>query len=398
MLTYYLYNSLSYLAVSAISFYAYAAWRKGTATDRVSKRFAMFGGTFLLPMVMNLLWSLSIIPATMKDALFVNGAFSIIASVLFLMTVYDLTGNRHLLYILGLFGVTLLGISYSFANFFIFFLITANLVFLITSMDVLIVKRYHIQLVGMIGSVYSLASLVFSALLLMKFNYTDFLWYLPNLLLAALVLMLHFDKKYYALISPEVVAGPRRIKPVFLGLNFIRYTLYITSITAFTFVATVSVHELGHAVTAYYYNCDHAEIRYDLKSPPFTEIKCASATGTTTFVITLMGIMFALIMSVIFYFTEGSFTTRLAELMAGFGLFIAYHDFIDLGASQSIALLITFVSMLIIIDAVVRFSVYYINEHSKAVMYVSPGEMAEQAAEQAHKLIVQPKRKIPVPA
>lgn len=370
---YYILTSLSYLAIVAVSLYAYAAWRREKIQDSLSNCFGIFGSLFALPALMNLIWAFSILEPTAEDALLINGSFYVVASVISLITIYNITGNKHLLYLLAMFGATFLSLSYSFSNFFISLMVVSSLLFLIISLDALIVKRYHIQFVGIVGSAYSILSLVFTLLLYSGVSFVNLWWFLPNLLLAAFIFLLHLDKKYYALINPGLFTRQKpHIKKMVFGLNFIRYTLYVGSVVAFTFIATVSVHELGHAATAYYYGCDHAEIRYDLQTPPFTEIRCPSAAGTPLFIITIMGLVFVLASSLIFYFTEGQFTTRLAHLMAGFGLLTFYNDFLDLGASKSMATLLVMVSVLVIIDAVVRFSLFYINEHSNAARYSLP--------------------------
>lgn len=369
---YYLITSLSYFAICAVSFYAYFLWKKEKATDKISRRFGMFGSLFMLPAIMNFLWAFSILEPTGQDAMFINGSFYVIASVLSLITIHDLTGNRNLLYLLALFGVTIFSLAYSFSNFFVSLLVTSGLLFLIISLDVLIVKRYHIQFAGLIGVVYALTILFFSALLYLGVSYTSLWWFLPNAMLALFIFMLHLDKVYYSLLSPGLLLEQKpHVRKVFFGLNFIRYTLYIASVVSFTLVATVAIHELGHAVTAYYYGCEHAAIVFDLKEPPHTELRCPAAV-TPILVITLTGVLFVLAASMIFYLTEGQFTTRLAHLMLGIGILIAYNDVLGLGLSKNVATAIALAALLIIIDAVVRFSLFYINEHSKLAPALAP--------------------------
>ncbi len=368
---YYLAMMASYLAIMAVSFYAFLMWREEQSADRVTKYFGMFGGLFSLVAIINFLWTFAFITPLPKDAMFINGLFSVIASVLTLAIVYHLTLNKHLLYLLILFGLTLLALPYSLSNFFTLVLFVSNLLFLIVSLDVLIVKRYHIQLVGLAGTIYSLLSLGFTVFLFFGYDYSQLWWFIPNLALAIMILLLHFDKKYYIQLTSRVTGSRKpHVKKAIFGLNFIRYTLYIMAVTAFTFVATVSVHELGHSLAAYYYGCEHTQIIYDLKSAPYTEISCASASGTSTFLITLMGLVFTLVSSLIFYFAESKFTTKLAALMLGFSLMIFYRDFQDIGASESMATLLLLGSFLIVIVAIVEFSFFYINEHSQAI--VSP--------------------------
>ena len=371
---YYLAMMASYLAIMAVSFYAFLMWREEQSADRVTKYFGMFGGLFSLVAIINFLWAFAFITPLQKDTLFINGLFSVIASVLTLAIVYNLTLNNHLFYILLLFGLTLLALPYSISNFFVSVLLVSNLLFLIVSLDVLIVRRYHIQLVGLAGTIYSLLSLGLTVLLFLGYDYNKLWWFVPNLALAVMILLLHFDKKYYIQLTSRMTDRQKpHVKKVIFGLNFIRYTLYIMAVTAFTFVATVSVHELGHSLAAYYYGCEHTQITYDLKSPPYTEISCASASGTSTFLITLMGLALTLVSSLVFYFAESRFTTKLAALMLGFSLMIFYKDFQDLGASESMETLLLLGSFLVVIIAIVDFSFFYINEHSQTIIPAEKG-------------------------
>jgi hypothetical protein len=281
-----------------------------------------------------------------------------------LVIIYKLTGNSNLLYLLALFAITFLSLPYSFSKFFVSLLLMANILFLIISLDVLIVRRYHIQFAGVIGTIYALTTISFSLLLYFGTDYTELWWFLPNFMLALLLLMLHLDKKYYALISPKAIFERKpHIKKVFFGLTFMRYTLYLLGVASLTFIATVAVHELGHAITARYYDCEPTRIIYDLRQPPYTEISCP-ASGSPIFIITIAGTLLVFAASAIFYFTKGPFTTRLAELMLGFGFLISYNDLIDLGISSNIILLVMMIAFIIILLAIINFSLLYIRQHT----------------------------------
>ena len=184
---YYLAMMISYLAIMAVSFYAFLMWREERLADKVTKYFGLFGGLFSLVAIINFLWAFAFITPLPKDALFINGLFSVIASVLTLAIVYNLTLNKHLLYILVLFGLTLLSLPYSIYNFFTSVIFVSSLLFIIVSLDVLIVKRYHIQLVGLAGTTYALLSLGLTLLLYIGYDYSQLWWFVPNLVLAIMI-------------------------------------------------------------------------------------------------------------------------------------------------------------------------------------------------------------------
>jgi hypothetical protein len=75
-----------------------------------------------------------------------------------------------------------------------------------------------------------------------------------------------------------------------------------------------------------------------------------------------------LITVAIFLFAEGKFTTRLAQLMLGFGFMITYSDLRELGISQNILIVVMLLSVLIILAAIFNFSLFYIRQHTRKVV------------------------------
>ncbi|MBN2454492.1 hypothetical protein JXB11_03015 [Candidatus Woesearchaeota archaeon] len=370
---YYFFTALSYIAICCVALYTFFSWRKSGSEENTSRYIGVIGLMMFVPSMMNALWAFSLLEPSVQDAFLINGLFSILLAPLMLVVIYRLTRNRNLLYLLALFAISLVSLPYSFSKFFVSLLIAANLLFLIISLEVLIIKRYHIQFAGGIGALYSITAVTFSVLLLFGAEYSEIWWFIPNMMLAAMLFMLHLDIKYYSILSPKEPAEKKpRAKKVFMGLIFARYLLYVISVASITMIATVSLHELGHALTASYYGCEPTRIIYDLHNPPYTEIGCSSL-GSSAIIITLAGIIFVFIAAMLFYATEGVFTTRLAELMIGFGFLIAYTDLQDLGISESIILLIMVLSVFIVIAAIVNFSLFYISEHLDSMQSAARG-------------------------
>jgi hypothetical protein len=365
---YYLFMALSYAAVCCVAFYTYIAWRKDRGPENIGRHIGALGVLFVLPALMNFLWAVAALPPTSQDALFINGIFSIAVPAIMLLIIYRLTCNRNLLYLLLLFAITFVSLPYSFSKFFVSVMIAANILFLLVSIDVLIIRRYHIQFAGVTGVLTSLTSIFFSVMVYFGADYSSIWWFIPNFMLALMLFILHLDQKYYSLISPRESAHRRpHVKRVLLWLLFIRYMLYIMGVAAITLIATVSVHELGHAITASYYGCDPARIVYDLHNAPYTEIGCAQS-GTPIFMITIAGLLLVLLAAAVFFFAEGKFTTRLAELMLGYGFMISYSDLKELGVSQNILALIVMLSLLIILAAIFNFSLFYIRQHTRKMV------------------------------
>ena len=75
----------------------------------------------------------------------------------------------------------------------------------------------------------------------------------------------------------------------------------------------------------------------------------------------LGGILAPFVIGLIFLLTGGKFTTRLSYLIFGFSLLISYGDLRDFGISKNLIASIIFLSLLIIIIAIEKLSVYYLK-------------------------------------
>jgi hypothetical protein len=365
---YYMFMALSYAAVCAMCFYFFTVWRKDRGPESIGKYVGALGVVMLLPALMCMLWAFSALLPSSQDALFINGIFSIAVPVILLIIIFKLTGNRNLLCLLMLFAITFAALPFSFSKFFVSVMIAANILFLLLSLDALIIRRYHIQYAGVMGVLTSLTCIFFSTMVYFGAEYSSLWWFAPNFMLALMVFMLHLDQKYYSLITPrETARRHSHIRKVLLWLLFLRYMLYIMGVAAITLISTVSVHELGHAITASYYGCDPARIVYDLHNAPYTEIGCIGAEAPL-FIITIAGLFLVIVAVAVFFLAEGKFTTRLAELMLGFGFLISYSDLKELGISENILVLIVLLSLLIILAAIFNFSLFYIRQHTRKMV------------------------------
>jgi len=150
-----------------------------------------------------LLWALDFLVPTNEDTMLINGLFYIASAVLVLFLVHKLTANKNLKYLLILFAITLLTLPYSFSKFFSSLLLMAFLLFLIVSLDMVLIRRYHMQYAGIIGSIFAITGIFFSILLLFNVAYTDLWWWILNPILALFIFMVHLDQKYFSLITPE---------------------------------------------------------------------------------------------------------------------------------------------------------------------------------------------------
>jgi hypothetical protein len=58
-----------------------------------------------------------------------------------------------------------------------------------------------------------------------------------------------------------------------------------------------------------------------------------------------------------------AFTYRLSTLILGYALLISYGDFLDLGLSSNLALVLTLLSVIVVLLSVIRLSAYYLRHY-----------------------------------
>ncbi len=365
----YFLNGLSTLGVAILSFYVFFLWLKNRNICGIGKLIGVNGLVFLLPSFLNLAWAFNLILPHRNDFILIDGCFSIIKSTILLLIVYLLVNNKHLLYFLFLFFLSSVAVLYSANVFFLFVSTISYLVVLIVSMDLVLFSNYYLKRAGYFGILYSFTSLIPLGFVLFGGEPSVMVWFIPNMALFFMLLSFYFDVKNCGVTVRMKRCSRYRI---FLPLLFFKFFIFIMSMSSFIFLSTIAIHELGHSLAAQYYGCQKSKsIIYDLSDRPHTEMVCEGYYNDT--VISLAGIILTLVVSFVFLFTGGEFTTIVSYIIFGFSLLIGYGDLIGLGVSVSIVFTIMFVALIFLIAGVVRLSTYYIR-HQKS-FYKSRLEM-----------------------
>jgi hypothetical protein len=114
-------------------------------------------------------------------------------------------------------------------------------------------------------------------------------------------------------------------------IPFLKHLIFIIIITNFIFVGTVAIHELGHAVSAQFSDCEETKIVYELTGLPHTEVKCLDTSQSQNW--TLLGIFLPMGIALLLMFGGGTSIKEISLEIIGFSLMISYLDFQTLGAS-----------------------------------------------------------------
>jgi hypothetical protein len=128
---------------------------------------------------------------------------------------------------------------------------------------------------------------------------------------------------------------PLQTSPI---VPFLKHLIFIIIITNFVFIGTVTVHELGHAVSAQISNCEGTRIIYEMNSFPHTEINCENTSLKQNWV--LAGILFPLAIALLLMFGGGTSIKEIALEIIGFNLAISYLDYQVLGLPKSISIIV----------------------------------------------------------
>src|SRR3989344_1559149 len=318
----YLLISLSYFLVSLACFYAYYSWLLSRIRCAVSRQLLVLSFSMLFPAAMYLMWGTGYVSPVRDDFAFVTGFFAVIASIVMLLLAYRWTENQHLLYVLVIYAITIVAVYINLSAFSSILTVAAFLVSLIVFLDLFIASSSHVRLGSAFGSVYAVFALVLVGVSAQGYHYPVILWALPNFFLAAAIYMIYLDGKYCMSLHPKPLAAMHH-KKVRVHVVFLRYFAYTISMAGLILIATISVHELGHAVSSQLYGCEQARIVFDFQNFPHTELVCNN-TVANLFVITLAGLVATSAVAGVLIFTLESFAVKLGKLMLIYGFIISY--------------------------------------------------------------------------
>ena len=359
----FLINGMSYLAVSILAFYAFLYfYNKGRAQQRIGSIIGVNGIFYLIFSFLLMSWLFGLLNPIEEDFLIMTFALTSASSVLLLYLVYKITSNRNLIYLFILYLVTVFSIILSLSSFFLFSMLASYLLMVIVFLDVIFYSNYHLKRAGVFGLVYVLFCTLFLALDFFNFDYVSLPWFIPGIFMFLVLYFIFKDVKELKILKD---IKPKSRKNFILGSAevYIKFMIFIVSISSFIFISTISVHELGHVMVAKFYECEHTKaVIYGIMGAAHTEIQCSSYYNNT--LLTLSGLFSTLAISLIFFLTGGGFTKRLSFLILGFSLLIMYGDLRDLHMSSNIIVAVIFLSLIIVTLSVLYISRHYLkNQH-----------------------------------
>ncbi|MBI3027251.1 hypothetical protein HYY70_03985 [Candidatus Woesearchaeota archaeon] len=356
-------NGLSYLLVALMAFYIYYTFcKKGELACKVGDIMGANGIFYLLMSFLNFLWTFGVLEPSNKDFALMNFVLVIVSSLLILYAVYKITDNRNLVYLLVLFISTVFAINYSIQAFFVVTLAASYLLMIIVSLELILFSNFYLKNAGYSGVAYVILSVAMSALAFYGVEAINLFWFLPNIAMFFALLFICLDVKNLGIIRRIERKRYKKVKAWdYLGL-FSKFFVFMASISAFIFVSSIAIHELGHAFVAQYYGCGQFKaVIYDIIAP-HTEIKCD--VYYNDFVLTAAGIAATTTIGLLFILTGGAFIRGISYLIFGFGLLISYGDLVELQVSKNIIYVTMLLSVIIITIAIVKISAYNLKQQN----------------------------------
>lgn len=255
-------------------------------------------------------------------------ALILIKTISLILILSNLQKNRNITYPISLILLSLIPAIIDSSNIHLI-IPTSFLIIIMTFLSFSEDHRNHIYLLV----VYASISLMFYIL---SFIFKDLI-----ILFTAISLSL------FLIFITEFLKYLKKKKPNYMRLNkksnspiipFLRHLIFIIIITNFIFIGTVSIHELGHAISAQTSNCEETKIVYELSGLPHTEIRCSDTSQQNKWI--LLGIFMPLFIAILLMFGDGKSIKEISLEIIGFGLMISYKDYQALGLSKNFSILI----------------------------------------------------------
>ncbi|GEM_PF-6636609 len=313
--------------------------------------------------LLSLMWATGAVTYSPSDFLLFRAIFSVIQAAIALFIVYSMTESKSIIFLLLLFLASSIPLRTDITLFFAMMALTSYILILIVIGDIMIFHpqkgNAKLRLAAIFGAFYAFSSISsFVLFFFLGIALSAFLFPLQNLALAASLFFFITGFEHTGSKAKQAVAR----KNVSLPLLFARYSVFVIGICAFIFLSTISIHELGHTLAAQMSGCQAKTIIYANAENPHTEFICLGNYSNE--LITVAGILLPIIVAVLFMLTKEPLIIKMAYLIMGFNLFISFRDLKELYVSESAIFLIISLSVITILFAIIRLSVYYLYQQA----------------------------------
>jgi hypothetical protein len=148
------------------------------------------------------------------------------------------------------------------------------------------------------------------------------------------------------------------LKTAFFILKFV---FFITAISIFVTIGTISIHEISHSLTAKLYGCSYNQIIFIPGEMPNTEITCTRNLNIN--VITLAGLIATILISIIIFITSKGAIKYISLIIFSVGVIAANIDLVALSLKPQIIALLNILAYLLFSLTLIKIIILYFNKH-----------------------------------
>src|SRR3989344_2848871 len=303
----FLFDSVIYLFISFFLAFSFFKHYNKPYINRATNWFSLSIFGYIALMIISFLWFLGILAYSAGDFLFIYSSALILETLVFFKLTYLFTKRKILIYLLGLYIISLISLLFFFSHYSFLSLVISFFIIFILSLNFISAPK-ECKRLGYLTLIYSCFSFLFILASFLWLNNYSFFSIISNLLFLTFVIFFLKDISYF----PFKVEDRQVIKKRNYSLLFVKYFIFIIVLTSLVLISTVGIHEFGHVIASRLYGCESKVIVYEFGEYPYTEILCPDNSGK--FASTLAGPAIVVVIAIFLFIFGGRIIREISLL------------------------------------------------------------------------------------
>ena len=321
------------ISIALVIFFAYRAYiySKRGIKEKFLISFSYLGVVFLFLSILFFMWVFGFLEYSSHDVLVIYSFVFFAINIIFFAVFYWLLKNKSLIYLFIFYIIGSLSSFFLVADFIFLSSVLSFLVFLIFNIQFYLEFRVH-KRITFLGIALSCANILIYFLI--------FLGLIDSVLVVLISNSLFFIYSFYFFEDlwnhSSKSAHTNRFHLRHYIISFVKSFIFIILFSNLILISTLGIHELGHVVGAYFFDCTYKTILFEAGKYPYTEVLCSNSHYNSF--ILASGAVLPIIVSILLLLVDGTFSIGTFFLISGFDLIVSYKDLIDLNLSQNLVI------------------------------------------------------------